>query len=114
MSSINFNTSNQTFRQLVGNGLTYHVPRSYDLRRLRLKGLIQRIPDTHTYQLTTWGCRVAIFFTKLYERLFHPGIVATLPDPPFPSDLAHALASVATVLDRWAKNALGEALPALD
>ncbi len=27
MSSINFNTSNQTFRQLVGNGLTYHVPR---------------------------------------------------------------------------------------
>ncbi len=27
MSSINFNTANQTFRQLVGNGLTYHVPR---------------------------------------------------------------------------------------
>lgn len=27
MASINFNTANQTFRQLVGNGLTYHVPR---------------------------------------------------------------------------------------
>lgn len=27
MASINFNTSNQTFRQLLGNGLTYHVPR---------------------------------------------------------------------------------------
>ena len=27
MSAINFNTSNQTFRQLLGNGLTYRVPR---------------------------------------------------------------------------------------
>lgn len=27
MSAINFNTANQTFRQLMGNGLSYHVPR---------------------------------------------------------------------------------------
>jgi Protein of unknown function DUF262/Protein of unknown function (DUF1524) len=27
MASINFNTANQTFRQLLGNGLTYQVPR---------------------------------------------------------------------------------------
>lgn len=27
MATINFNTSNQTFRQLLGNGLTYYVPR---------------------------------------------------------------------------------------
>lgn len=27
MASINFNTANQTYRQLLGNGLTYHVPR---------------------------------------------------------------------------------------
>lgn len=27
MSAINFNTANQTFRQLLGNGLTYRVPR---------------------------------------------------------------------------------------
>lgn len=27
MSAINFDTSNRTFRQLMGNGLTYHVPR---------------------------------------------------------------------------------------
>lgn len=27
MSAINFNTSNQTFRQLMGNGLSYRVPR---------------------------------------------------------------------------------------
>lgn len=27
MASININTANQIFRQLLGNGLTYHVPR---------------------------------------------------------------------------------------
>lgn len=27
MSAMNFNTANQTLRQLLGNGLTYHVPR---------------------------------------------------------------------------------------
>ncbi|MYB34998.1 MAG: DUF262 domain-containing protein [Gammaproteobacteria bacterium] len=27
MTTINFNTSNQTFRQIFGNGLSYHVPR---------------------------------------------------------------------------------------
>lgn len=27
MSAVNFNTSNQTLRQLLGNGLTYRVPR---------------------------------------------------------------------------------------
>ncbi len=27
MATINFNTSNTTFRQLLGNGLTYRVPR---------------------------------------------------------------------------------------
>lgn len=27
MTAINFNTANQTFRQLLGNGLAYHVPR---------------------------------------------------------------------------------------
>ena len=26
MSTMSFNTSNQTFRQLLGNGLSYHVP----------------------------------------------------------------------------------------
>jgi len=27
MATLNFNTSNSTFRQLLGNGLTYRVPR---------------------------------------------------------------------------------------
>jgi len=32
---------------------------TYDLRRLRLKGLIHRIPRTHRYTTTTYGLKVA-------------------------------------------------------
>lgn len=42
---------------------------TYDLRRLRLKGLITRVPHTNTYTLTPEGQRVAIFYTKVHNRL---------------------------------------------
>ena len=45
---------------------------SYDLRYLRLHGLIQRLPATDTYQLTAEGIRVAVFYTKLQRRLLAP------------------------------------------
>jgi len=41
---------------------------SYDLRRLRLHGLIQRIAGTHRYELTAIGRRAAL----LYSRVFSP------------------------------------------
>ena len=34
---------------------------TYDLRRLRLKGLIARIPDKNRYIVTSYGLRVALF-----------------------------------------------------
>ena len=45
---------------------------TYDLRRLRLKGLVLRIPHTNTYVPTTDGIRAAVFYTKLDHRLLHP------------------------------------------
>jgi hypothetical protein len=45
---------------------------TYDLRRLRLHGLIERVPRTNTYRLTPEGQRVAVFYTKLDRRLLHP------------------------------------------
>jgi len=45
---------------------------TYDLRRLRRKGLIQRVPHTNTYALTYDGIRVAVFYTKVYGRLLRP------------------------------------------
>jgi len=62
---------------------------SYDLRRLRLKGLITRLPHTNTYVLTDEGQRVAIFYTKVHNRLLRPLLAAH--DPPAPLPLRQAL-----------------------
>lgn len=79
---------------------------SYDLRRLRLKGLIARIPHSHLYTLTELGVKVVIFFTKLYERLFRPGLAALVSDQPWPSDLAHALDTVTDIIQSSIDGAL--------
>ncbi len=52
---------------------------SYDLRRLRLHGLIRRLPHKNTYVLTTDGIRVAVFYTKLQNRLLRPMLDADKP-----------------------------------
>lgn len=79
---------------------------SYDLRRLRLKGLIERIPKTHQYRLTQLGAKVSTFLTKLYERLYRPGLAAALSLPSRPSDLAQALDTVATIINVQSRRAL--------
>jgi hypothetical protein len=53
---------------------------TYDLRRLRLKGLIHRIPKTHRYTATSYGLKVAFFYVKLYLRILRPSWAALLPD----------------------------------
>ncbi len=45
---------------------------TYDLRRLRRRGLIARIQGTHLYILTTYGLKVALFCSKLYLRVLRP------------------------------------------
>jgi len=70
---------------------------TYDLRRLRLKGLIHRIPKTHRYTATSYGLKVAFFYAKLYLRIFRPNWAALIPtDDRFPRALRAAL----DVLDR--------------
>jgi len=51
---------------------------SYDLRRLRLKGFIERVEHTNTYRVTSHGRRMATFFTKLATRV----VVPALTEPP--------------------------------
>lgn len=65
---------------------------TYDLRRLRLKGLIHRIPKTHRYTATSYGLKVAFFYTKLYLRILRPNWAALLPeDDSLPRPLRIAL-----------------------
>jgi hypothetical protein len=71
---------------------------SDDLRRLRLKGLLARIPTSQQYVLTELGTQVAVFFTKLSTRLDRPGLAALVPAQPLPSPLAHALTPVSDLV----------------
>jgi len=65
---------------------------TYDLRRLRLNDLIRRIEHTNTYVLTPDGQRLAIFYTKLHNRLLRP--LAAADQPQAPPALRQALAVI--------------------
>lgn len=45
---------------------------TYDLRRLRLHGLIARVPRSHRYRITPTGAQVAMFYARLYTRALRP------------------------------------------
>lgn len=53
---------------------------SYHLRRLRLRGLIERLPKTHRYRVTDRGWRSALFYTRPYSRLLRPGLAIVMPE----------------------------------
>ena len=53
---------------------------SYDLRRLRLHGLIKRIDGAYRYHLTEHGLKVAMFYTRVYNRILRPGLAHLTPD----------------------------------
>ena len=62
---------------------------TYDLRRLRLHGVIQRAPRTLRYTLTASGMRAAFLHTTLYRRLRRPhGPDHAYPQLPSPLDAA--------------------------
>ena len=58
--------------QLLGTDPAHYTQgkMTYDLRRLRLHGLIRRLPGTHRYKVTPKGLRTALFFTRAYARFF--------------------------------------------
>lgn len=61
---------------------------TYDLRRLRLHGMIERIPKTHRYRVTDFGLRAALYFTRVHARLYRPGVAQVLSNGP---PLSHGL-----------------------
>ncbi len=68
---------------------------TYDLRRLRLHGVLERIEGTHRYRLTAEGLRVAVFFSRTWARLLRPGLSLAAPVAP-----AHPLARAFTRLEQ--------------
>ena len=74
---------------------------TYDLRRLRLHGIIERIPRSHRYQLTPQGVRIALFFSRTYTRLLRPKLAQIMPAsaPPDSSPLRVAFDRLTAQID---------------
>ncbi len=94
--------TNKSLRALM-TGLL-HAPytpgqMTYDLRRLRLAGLIRRIEHANRYMLTPDGIKVAVFYTKLHNRLLRPLLAADQPQAP--PELRHALRAIDQHVDSY-------------
>ena len=75
---------------------------TYDLRRLRLHGLIERIPKTHRYRITAKGVRTAIFYTRLYNRSLRTGLAIISPDPGTPElPMARSIRAAEAAVNTW-------------
>ena len=87
---------------LLGHNYT-QSPMSYDLRRLRLHGLIERLPRSNTYVLTPDGIRVAVFYTKLQNRLLRPHLDAD--KAPARIDIRRTLKTLEAAVNDYIANA---------
>jgi hypothetical protein len=97
--------TNRSLRALVAGllGDPYSTAQmTYDLRRLRLKGLVRRLERQNRYVLTPDGIRVALFYTKLHDRLLRPLLAAD--HPPAPLELRRALRVVERTVDDYVVN----------
>jgi hypothetical protein len=87
---------------LLGVTLSDYTPHqmTYDLRRLRLKGLIYRPSGTHRYFVTPYGWKVARLFSRLEARVFRPAMsMFTGNDAVLPFPLRQALDRVDAQMD---------------
>jgi hypothetical protein len=92
----------QQVADLLGVTLAQYTPHqmTYDLRRLRLKGLIYRPPKTNRYFVTPYGWKVARLFSRLEGRVFRPAMAMfTANDAVLPFPLRQALDRVDAQLD---------------
>jgi hypothetical protein len=98
--------TNRSLRPLVAAllGQPYSQARCcYDLRRLRLKGLIVRLEHSNTYVLTDDGQRFAIFYTKVHNRVLRPLMAAD--KPPAPLEVRQALRALDHAVTDYIDNA---------
>jgi hypothetical protein len=79
---------------------------TYQLRRLRLHGLIVRQEGTHRYAVTDQGLRIALFFTRSYARVVRPGLAqVTAEDWPEDPPLRRAFTQLQIAMDQYVAQA---------
>lgn len=79
---------------------------TYQLRRLRLHGFIQRLPRKHRYQVTPFGLRIALFYTRTYVSLLRPGLSQILSaEPPGDTRLRSHFDKTTEAIQQWCRDA---------
>jgi hypothetical protein len=78
---------------------------TYDLRRLRAKGLIRRLEHRNQYVPTTDGTKVAVLFTKTYERIVRPLLAVDDAPPDVLVELRQAFRTIDRAVTDHAKGA---------
>ena len=105
--------SNATLRPLIAellpdNPKPYAAAQmTYDLRRLRLHGLIDKIPGTRRYQTTQLGRRTCLFLSKTHARILRPGLAQITPQSNHPE--THAIKRTMRRLDHDIENLIQKA-----
>lgn len=93
---------------LLGLSMSQYRPgcMTYDLRRLRRKGLIERQPGTYRYHLTPYGRRVVYFNTRIYLRVLRPAApcLSGKPDKVH-RPLRHAFEQLDATIEQLCKHA---------
>lgn len=104
--------SNRDLRKAVADLLGLNLSEysrgkmTYDLRRLRLKGIIFRVEKSHRYFLTPYGWKVAHLFSRLEAHVFRPALTAFgNQEAALPAKLCNALRRVDEQLDILIYNA---------
>jgi hypothetical protein len=92
----------QRVAQLLGIGPDDYGPgqMTHDLRRLRLHGLIERLPYSHRYRMTKAGTVAAQFYVRFYARALRPSFALKLDAAKGPahSSLTHLQRAVEKLL----------------
>ena len=78
---------------------------TYDLRRLRQHGLIERIPHSFRYHVTDIGLAHALFLTRLHDRFLRTGLADLDLPIPSPRSLATATRAYQNAIDDLARQA---------
>jgi len=82
--------TNRSLRELVAELIPGYEARhaTYNLRRLRRKGLISRVARSRRYELTDHGRMIAVFLTKTHTRIVNPSLAEL--DPQLPDQIARS------------------------
>jgi hypothetical protein len=96
----NFNQLGRAPGQISQGAITYQ------LRRLRLHGFVERQPNSFRYRVTAFGLRAALFFTRAYNRILRPALAAALLGiAAVPTPLKRALDNIDAQLTKWINHA---------